>query len=301
MFHASNLDLHHHLLSLAEAMRPLPMTVCRLAALIADEHSQMADVVTILRDDPSLVAALLRQSNSAASAPATEIVTVEAAIVRLGLARVLAIATHTAIGTQPQEALAAYDLPPGQLWDHSIRVSYVAEAIYRRSPKKVGPEVVTAALLHDIGQIVLDKVLDPLHFHLARDHHVLVTTAERELVEVDHAELGAMLLELWEIPSSISNAVRYHHEPATDVDFPAHVVRAANLLSHVLDDELGQVGEDLDRAADPSTDRAEERAQDEQQLQRSLQLLEVERDDIVARAIDLLRKAGLLPEHFDVH
>jgi HD-like signal output (HDOD) protein len=282
MFHASNLDLHHHLLRLAEAVKPLPTTVCRLAALIADEHSQIADVVTILRDDPSLVAALLRQSNSAASAPASEIVTVEAAIVRLGLARVLAIATHAAIGSQPQQALAAYSLPPGKLWEHSILASYVAEAIYRRSAKKVGPEVVTAALLHDIGQIVLDKVLDPAQFQLARDHHVLVTTAERELVEVDHAELGAMLLELWEIPASIASAVRYHHDPSSEVDFPAHVVRAANLLGHAIAGEPAEPGTPV-----------------EVQLRSSLQLLEVERDDIIERSTDLMRRAGLLSDGID--
>lgn len=283
MYHTSNLDFHHHLLSLAEAMKPLPTTVCRLAALIADEHSQIADVVGILREDPSLVAALLRQSNSAASAPASEIVTVEAAIVRLGLARVLAIATHTAIGAQPQEALAAYDLAPGRLWDHSVRVSYVAEAIFRRTPRKVGPEVVTAALLHDIGQIVLDKVLDPAHFQMARNAHVLVTTAERELVEVDHAELGAMLLELWEIPATIADAVRFHHDPSSDDDMPAHVLQASNLIIHALDD-------------DPDKITRFEREADEEHLRHSLALLEVDRRDIVDRSLELLRRAGLLSD-----
>lgn len=305
MFNTSNLDFHHHLISLAEAMKPLPATVCRLAALIADERSQIDDVVGILRDDPSLVAALLRQSNSASSAPATEIVTVEAAIMRLGLARVLAIATHTAIGTQPQQALAAYNMGPGRLWDHSIRVSYVAEAIYRQSGRKVGPEVVTAALLHDIGQIVLDKVLDPSQFQLARHYHVLVTTAERELVEVDHAELGALLLELWEIPSSIANAVRHHHEPAGDDDLAAHVVRAANLLSHAIDREAqaatgtGRPGGAV--ADDGPWDEADEVvwADDEAQLDDSLRVLELDRATVVERSLELLRRAGLMSDPAD--
>lgn len=290
MNQTSNLDLHHHLLSLAEAMKPLPTTVCRLAALIADERSQIDDVVGVLRDDPSLVAALLRQSNSAASAPAAEIVTVEAAVVRLGLARVLAIATHVGIGTQPQQALAAYHMPPGKLWEHSIRTSYVAEALYRRTDRKVGPEVVTAALLHDIGQIVLDKVLDPGHFQLARHHHVLVTTAERELVEVDHAELGALLLELWEIPASIADAVRFHHEPRDGDDVAAHVVCAANLLTHV----MGQ-NDAPDPGAEPF-DVAVVYLDDERQLAESLTLLHVERNDVIDLALNLLRRAGLEAE-----
>lgn len=286
MFGAGTLDLHHHLLDLAEAMRPLPATVSRLASVIADETSQIDEVSSILREDPSLIAALLRESNSAASAPASEIVTVEAAIMRLGLARVLAIATSSALGAETQQPLAAYDLAPGELWGHSITCSYVAEAICRMSSKAVGAEVVTAALLHDIGQIVLNNVLDHEQFTLARENNLLVTTAERELVEVDHAELGAMLLELWEIPRSITDAVRFHHNPDASLgDLLAHVVCVANHLAHEVTDQ-GFDETVLSEAA-------------EVQLLASLEVLSLDREDVVERATKLLLKAEIIKEDDD--
>jgi HD-like signal output (HDOD) protein len=285
MYGAGTLDLHHHLLDLAEAMRPLPATVSRLAAVIADESSQIEDVSSIIREDPSLIAALLRESNSAASAPASEIVTVEAAVMRLGLARVLAIATSSSLGSETQKPLPAYDLGAGDLWTHSVTCSYAAEAVYRMSSRAVGPEVVTAALLHDIGQIVLDNVLDRDQFVMAKAVNVLVTTAERELVEVDHAELGALLLELWEIPRTITNAVRFHHDPEAAIgELPAHAVYVANLVAHEIAVDDDEIDDDF----------VEELHEEEQaQLERSLDLLDVDHEDLVERAIRLLVRAGL--------
>lgn len=289
MFGAGTLDLHHHLLDLAEAMRPLPATVSKLASVIADEQSQIEQVAQIIREDPSLIAALLRESNSAASAPATEIVTVEAAVMRLGLARVLAIATASSLGSETQKPLAAYDLAAGDLWDHSIISSYVAETIYRVSPETIGAEVVTAALLHDIGQIVLDQVLDHDQFVLARAANVRVTTAERDLVEVDHAELGALLLELWDIPRSITNAIRFHHDPEASLgELAAHVVYVANVVGHELGHDT-EDGDDHERIDEPDAAVEAQAAQ----LAASLDLLGVEHDEVLERSRKALLRAGL--------
>lgn len=226
------LTLHNELLDMAEAVPPLPSTVTRLAVAIADDRSELEEVAGIVREDPMVVAALLRESNSAASAPVSEIVTVEAAIMRLGMARVLAVAADSGVTKQTRDELVSYQLGAGELWDHSIRCSYVAEAVHKMARRTTGPEVVTAALLHDIGQMLLDKILDPVYFDEAWASHGEITAAERELVEVDHAELGALLLELWGIPWSISDAVRHHHQPEFGESAMPYVVAVADLFVH---------------------------------------------------------------------
>ncbi|MCP3989461.1 MAG: HDOD domain-containing protein [Actinomycetia bacterium] len=230
------LTLHNDLLDLAEAVPPLPSTVTRLASAIANAQCEIEEITTIVREDPIVVAALLRESNSAASAPVSEIVTTEAAIMRLGTARVLAVATDSGLPEQTREGLTSYQMEAGELWEHSIRVSYVAEAIYKANRALAGPEVVTAALLHDLGQMLLDKVLDPHHFGEAMACHTEITAAERELVEVDHAELGALLLELWGIPWSISDAVRHHHQPEFGESAMPYIVSAADRFVHEIFD-----------------------------------------------------------------
>lgn len=272
------LALHNDLLDLAESVTPMPATVTRLAAAVASEQCEIEDVTTILREDPMVVAALLRESNSAVSAPVTEIVTVEAAIVRLGMGRVLAVATDCGVTGQTRDELASYELSAGALWEHSVRASYVAETIYQASPSLTGPEVVSAALLHDIGQMLLDKVLDPAHFLEARKYHKKITHAERELADVDHAELGALLLELWEVPSSIVEAVRYHHQPDVPGTAMAHIVCMSNLLVHEI-------------FCTPSS----QPVPDAEQIVQCLAALELDRAEIVERSRTVLTNIGHAP------
>ena len=273
----TNLDLHMQVLDFAESVRPLPATVVRLASLVADETVELEHVDAVLREDPAVVADLLHEANSAASAPVNPILTSRAALTRLGLARVLAIAVSYGMGNQTQSPLEAYQLPSGALQAHMTKSSYVAEAIRSLSPGIAGPEVVTAALLHHVGQLVLDKFLDPGFLTLALEHGLPIVEAERELSEVDHAELGAVMLEAWDIPLQITEAVRYHHEPELSENMDAYIVCVASLVA----DEIGH----------PELERTEANSE---LFARSIEALGIEESKLYDRASTMLDRAGLL-------
>ncbi len=223
---------HDNILSVAEALPPLPSSVVELAAVVANGDSGIDDVVAVLRHDPGLVTSVLSEANSAASASAVEITTIEAAIVRLGLARILALACVNTIGPQAVRALQAYRLPTGALWRHSVISSYIAEVVFRSLRGAVGPHVVTSTLLHDIGRVVLNGSLDRDQL-AAITLHLPVEDAERELLGVDHAEVGAALLQMWGLPDVIVSAVGSHHRPRFVRDDPA---TAVSLASHIAND-----------------------------------------------------------------
>lgn len=222
---------HDNILTVAEALPPLPSSVVKLAAVIANTNSEIDDVVATLREDPGLVTSVLSEANSAASASATEITTIEAALVRLGFARVLALSCNKTIGPQAVRALQAYRLPTGALWRHSVIASYVAETIFRALRGAVGPDVVTSTLLHDIGRVVLNNSLDRDQLAMI-SRHIAVEDAERELLGVDHAEVGGALLDMWGLPQVIVRAVADHHRPANRRDNPATVVSFASHLAN---------------------------------------------------------------------
>lgn len=269
-------DIHMQLLDLLESLEPLPAAVAQLAAIVVDEDSGVNDAASVLRDDPFLVAALLREANSAMSSPVDEIVTIEMAVGRLGLARILAVATAAGLGTQGRGALESYDVEAGVLWDLQVRASYIAEAIYRQVPSASNPGVVTAALLHDMGQVVLDRFLDPKFVQLARLDGLSIIEIESELAAVDHAELGAILLDAWGIPPSITEAVRCHHEPDGHVGPDAYIVCLATLLA----------AETRDAELEHSDPDAQLRAE-------AAEALGVDPEDILRRAGVLLERAGL--------
>ncbi|MCA8939275.1 MAG: HDOD domain-containing protein, partial [Planctomycetes bacterium] len=71
-------------------------------------------------------------------------------------------------------------------------------------------------LLHDVGKIVLGTYVEvdaePI-FEVAFAGSKTFDEAEQEVLGIDHAEVGARLLESWGLPSAMVEAVRFHHRP----------------------------------------------------------------------------------------
>ncbi len=232
MLSHTSLDTHNALLEAAADIRPLPAGLIELAATLADPASGVGDIEPIVRNDPALTAFVIRDANSAASASQTEIVEVGAAIVRVGGARLLANAIADNMSSEMNAALPGYGLGPGELWQHSVATSYVAEVVRATSPAPVGREVVTTAMLHDLGKIVVAKLTpgDALRNLISRMGSVL--EAERELLDTDHAELGVALTRLWKLPEVIVEAIGTYHDPGDSL--AAHAVLVADKVAQKL-------------------------------------------------------------------
>jgi HD-like signal output (HDOD) protein len=99
--------------------------------------------------------------------------------------------------------------------------------------------VVRAALVHDVGKLVL-STRPPRHFARALfEAHwgqVPLYANERQLAGVTHAKVGAYLLGIWGWPSPVVEAVAHPHHPEAaipnDVLDSVGIVQIANILAH---------------------------------------------------------------------
>jgi HD-like signal output (HDOD) protein len=200
----------------AEAAEPLPHTVARLAGLVADPDSDIREIAETVSLDVSLTADLLRRVNSAALGGKATITSVRDAAVRLGRSSLLSLALASSVGRQMSQALPAYGLQAGELWERSVAASVAADVIRARAGAAVPPEAGTAALLHDFGKVVLarhfgDRVLDMVD--LAAVHEGLdLLSAERAIFGLTHAEIGGVVAEEWGLPASIVDGISHHHD-----------------------------------------------------------------------------------------
>jgi signal transduction histidine kinase len=55
---------------------------------------------------------------------------------------------------------------------------------------------------------------------------------ERELFDVDHAELGAVMAASWHLPTRLQNVMRCHHESGTNNDTLINTVKLANYVTN---------------------------------------------------------------------
>lgn len=233
------------LASSVQELAPLPPSATRLVQLAGDPDADMDDFAEVIAFDPALTMKVLRAANSAASGSALRVTSVREAVSRMGVAQVVtfAVATH-ARGTLSQ-AVPGYDYSENQLWRHSVFAALAAECTSRACRIRVPPEAFTAALLHDIGKLVLGRFLTEGIVAQLREvrtrQRITSWEAEREVLKADHAAVGARVAEHWNIPGSLTQAIEFHHDPGNGPDELCCYVYLANLAANHIEPTVPEV------------------------------------------------------------
>ena len=138
------------------------------------------------------------------------------------------------MSTVMKKPLPGYDLPHGELWRHSVAVSVAAELVVKSLKIPGADEVFTAALLHDIGKLILGGFVqdDLRQIEEMVAKGIAFEVAEFIVLGIDHAQIGARILEKWSFPTDLVNAVSWHHDPETCENHCtfSDIVHVANIL-----------------------------------------------------------------------
>ena len=193
----------------------MPATAAKLLPLLENPDSSTSMIEDILRYDPGLTANLLKLTNSAYFGIPTRVSSVRQAIVLLGWKRLIQLVMTMCMSDLMKDSVAGYDLPKGALWRHSIAVSVAADVLVKALNISEADEVFTAALLHDIGKLVLGDYVkeDMPKIDAMVAKGISFEVAEYIVLGTDHAEVGANILENWSFPASLVEAVHWHHDP----------------------------------------------------------------------------------------
>ena len=194
----------------------MPPATGEAIALFQSPNTEISELLSAIEYDPGLTSNLLRLSNSAYFGCRREISSVREAIVRLGTGTVLGLLIGSWSSTATQEAIEGYDLPAGALWERSVAVGVGVDLLAEEIGLGKWPYAFTAGLLHDIGKLVLGAFVEVdavAIVELAYEQEIPFDQAEREILGIDHAEVGAMLLQKWGLPERLSDACRWHHRP----------------------------------------------------------------------------------------
>ncbi len=224
------------LIAQAHDLEPLPATTTRLAAVAADPEAGLREVVELVSFDQALTARLLRYANSATVASREPVTSVSAAVNRVGTGTVLALAMSSAVKVRLHEPLPAYGLTEGDLWRHSVACALAVDSLVRVGKLSVPPGTFSAALLHDLGKLVLARFLDDEVLTVLREAReqggLTELQAEVEVLSVHHAELGGLIARDWDLPESIVDGITHHHDADPGDDRVGAAVHLADMVAH---------------------------------------------------------------------
>jgi putative nucleotidyltransferase with HDIG domain len=227
-------------LSRVKKLPTLSTTMTRLWALTRDDNASAADFEKVIRPDPALTANLLRVANSAYFGLRCRAESVRHAVTLLGIRRVCELATSVAFAPVIPSRLPGYEVDASAFWTHSVAVAVFTEKLSQELRLGSPDMLFTAGLLHDIGKLVVGSFVDQERVEIKR--RVLAgmsfIDAEREVLGIDHGELGATVAQAWSLPPAAVWAARWHHRPG-EVPPEADrtmvgLVHAADALAHAM-------------------------------------------------------------------
>ncbi len=193
-----------------------PRVVHKALKVLDDPRKKISDVSTIVKYDQGLVTNILKLTNSAIFGLRQQVTDLDTALALLGNQKIREILIAGAALPYLTKRLAGYEMSPEDLWIHSMGCAVVSEVTSRRARYENGSALFTAALLHDIGKIVLDLYVGPRLEEvllISKQRGGNFSEAEWVVLGTDHAVAGATILKNWNFPPDICRAVRNHHDP----------------------------------------------------------------------------------------
>lgn len=190
---------------------PLSRTLLQVLEVIHSKISGASEVAELVSRDAAMATHILKVVNSAYYCLPTRIANIQHAIAYLGLAQV----SHICLTLSVINSLKPGDRAELQyFWLHSYYTALIAKNLskeFRNVPDS--GELYSAALLHDIGQLVYQRFY-PDHFHEMRrfcaGKGTFLTDAEEQFGFASHLTFGALLCDHWALPQSIKRACSLH-------------------------------------------------------------------------------------------
>jgi len=233
-------------------MPSLSTTVGKVLEVCSRTDASPNELNKVISLDPVLTGQVLKLINSAYYSLLNKITSLTRAITMLGMNTVKNMALSTAIIKTMSGAKKSRALPSSRFWQHSIGVGVSAKLLAMACDLPVAEreEMFIAGLLHDLGKVPFgDEYIDVLA--LAKKEQRSLIEVERELMGIDHQEVGLMIAEKWKLNTVIASCICDHHNAAEAQEESrrqAAFVALANMYINILD--IGYAGDPFPEVGD---------------------------------------------------
>lgn len=225
-----------------DSLPAMPAIALKLLALRLDTEEGEAELLTLIEQDPQILAKLISLANSPAMGVTRKVGSAREAAVLLGLTRVKAVSLGIAAMSNLSLLPGSQNFVPQDLWLHSLTIAIAMHTLSLAMPLERRPQqdhIYLAGLLHDLGYMAIHYIdsaaSNALHHQLRLQPRRPVLEIELQILGVSHCYVGAQLARQWNLPEEIVTVLGYHHAPYIDeVSADNPLVRLLNLSEKLL-------------------------------------------------------------------
>jgi len=213
----------------------LPTILHKLLRLTEDPKTGAQDIHDAIAHDAALTSKILKVANSAYYGFPQKISDLERAIALLGFNMVKSLAVSVGVLNNMPNGNGPSTFSREGLWIHSMAVGTGMKMLGEKCNRGEEESLFVVGLLHDIGKVVLDQFFPDDFAQVLKNikdgEGEFLFQEEREIIGLDHGEIGGMLLERWKFPDVVRLPIAFHHKE----DLPENALHPDVLLLRVAD------------------------------------------------------------------
>ena len=211
-----------------DTLPTMPSVLKKLLKVIENPKVSLNEIGNFISSDPVLTTRVLKVVNSPIYGFPGRISSVSQALILLGLNVVRGMLLGVSVFEVMERAMVG-------LWEHSMGCAVTARIIAQKKGVKEPEEISVAALLHDIGKVVLSLKFTEEYKEIlknAEKNGLYISEAEKAHFGITHAEAGAWIAQKWNFPKSLIEVIDYHHKPHLSKNIPVQsaIVHLADIL-----------------------------------------------------------------------
>ncbi|MEZ6096435.1 MAG: HDOD domain-containing protein [Pirellulaceae bacterium] len=194
----------------------LPAIAMEALKMSKDPECSMGEFSRLVERDVKLATDILRMANSVVFSGGTSVQSLHQAVVRLGFRHCKNLILSSSVSGLMKKLSLEESWVRELLWRHSFLTGMLSVHLNRVFNAGFFGEEFTAGLVHDFGRTLFAFCLpkdfakiDPLEFN----ESIETLAYEQEVAGIDHAQLGAWFAKNNQLPESIYEVIRYHHQP----------------------------------------------------------------------------------------
>ena len=222
------------------AIPSLPVIASELMQITHDDNYSVQQMLPLIEKDPPLAMKILKIANSAYYGMQRKVESLRHALVIIGMKQLgdlsLGFSVMKTLSNDHNNQVLDWD----KLWEHSAGVGHIAQMLQDHLDIQTGSSPYALGLLHDVGKIILYR-LEPAKYaevvEYALDHNTSTEEAEQLILGVNHMTVGAWVAEKWQLPQSIHDAIKFHHDPSgvenADIRITTALIQMANIVANL--------------------------------------------------------------------
>lgn len=229
------------------SLEPFPGVAARVLELSARDDVVPSELIDLVQTDPGITSKVLKLCNSAYYGFQREIASLHEAGNLLGVTTLVNLVLTSSAGKYFKDYGSASNKSMESRWEQCV-ANAIGSRIIASRHGKVDPErAYTAGLLENIGHLVLDRFLDSSidAIRAVALSGTELIEAERKVLGMHHAEIGARLTTRWSLPEVLVDVIRHHHHPelAGEDRALAATIHLAEIMTQEIRANRGDVDE----------------------------------------------------------